>query len=74
MKKTFSIFLLLSFLLNVKSQVVISSSQDNSNQAFEASEVDTIDVCLLKVQYRMEHIKDTKNSNQKKHYFMLLQI
>ncbi|MFV0392483.1 MAG: GLPGLI family protein [Paludibacteraceae bacterium] len=73
MKNTLLFFLLLFSFSTAYPQVKISSSS-GADEVFVASKQDTLDICVLKAQYRMEYFEDAKNPAKRKNYFMLLQI
>lgn len=60
--------------LPVFSQVNIVSMSSADDQTLSPVKKTILDNCVVKVQYRMEYIKNTNNPNKKNNNFMLLQI
>lgn len=74
MKKILLLFTFLPFFSIVKAQLADIKISSSDNSVYRPDKKDTLDVCILKVQYRMEHFEDAKNPAKRKNYFMLLQI
>ena len=75
MKKNivFALFVFFSFL-PISSQVTLSYNKGDEKKVLIAEKKTVIDTCTLKIQYRMFYVKDTKNPDKKKSYYMELQI
>ena len=69
--------ILLSFLflsISLFSQVNLNYTKDNNKNLYIAQKKTVIDESILNIQYRMFYVKDTKNPDMKKSYYMELQI
>lgn len=75
MKKN-NIILLFSLFLPISlfAQVNINNGKDNNKDLYIAEKKIVIDEAILNIQYRMFYVKDTKNPDMKKSYYMELQI
>ena len=56
------------------SQVISINNLDGKKSVNVAEKKIVVDTCILRVQYRMFYVKDIKNPDKRKNYFMLLQI
>ena len=74
MKKTLIISLLVLYFSFINAQVVNVSVLLGENGIAEMPKLDTLDVCLLRAQYRMTSVKDVNIPDKKTNHFMLLQI
>ena len=75
MKKN-NIILLTFLLLSISlfSQVNLNYSKDKDKNLYIAQKKTVIDESILNIQYRMFYVKDTKNPDMRKSYYMELQI
>jgi GLPGLI family protein len=75
MKKNHTILLSLMLVSgSLFSQINLNNSKNNERNLYIAPKKSVIDECILSVQYRMFYINDIKNPENKKSYFMELQI
>ena len=74
MKKTLTISLFILYFSFINAQVVNVSVLPGENGIAEMPKLDTLDVCLLRAQYRMTSVKDVNIPDKKTNHFMLLQI
>ncbi len=63
-------------ILNTSAQVTERGFTRISDldEPVKALDLDSLDICVLKAQYRMDYIKDVKNPTKRNNNFMLLQI
>ena len=74
MKKTLTISLFILYFSFINAQVVNVSVLPGENGIAEMPKLDTLDVCLIRAQYRMTFVKDVNIPDKKTNHFMLLQI
>ncbi|MFV0472599.1 MAG: GLPGLI family protein [Paludibacteraceae bacterium] len=66
---------LLFLSVSLYSQTIgLESADENDTNLFIADKKRVIDECVLNIQYRMFYVKDVKNPDKRKSYYMELQI
>jgi len=74
MRNKIIVYFLFSICFSSFAQVQLSLPANEAKKIITATKKDTIDICKLRVHYRMEYIKNIEEPTKKTHYYMLLQI